>query len=112
MTKTEFIVALQEKARLDVAQEIASAILFSVNDSMLQYEPAKNVIFPVATDANLPETLVIFSESWDTLYGVLVGEVDLMDAFLKRSLWTNGYLPIVFRLFAVFQSSHTLRIPE
>lgn len=112
MTEFEFIAALKEKARLDVAHEIATAILFSVGDSVLRYEPQNNVIKPVATTAELPETLVIHSDSWQTLFGVLAGEIDLMEAFLNHTFWTNGYLPIVFRLLAVFQSSLTLRIPE
>ena len=112
MTETEFIRLLKQKTRLEVAQEFASPILFSVNSAVLQFIPAENIITPCDVAPDEPDLLTIHCVSWNRLYEVLVGEHDLMTAFLEREIWTNGYLPLLFRLFAVFQPALTTRIPE
>ncbi|MCY4096623.1 MAG: hypothetical protein OXG05_16050 [Gammaproteobacteria bacterium] len=112
MTETEFIRMLKEKTRLEVAQEFASPILFSVDSVVLQFTPVENDIARCDTEPDEPDLLTIHCVSWQRLFDVLVGEYDLMTAFLDRDIWTNGYLPLVFRLFALFQPALTTRIPE
>ena len=112
MTETEFIRLLKQKTRLEVAQEFASPILFSVNSTVLEFTPAENSITRCAATPDEPDLITIHCVSWDRLYSILVGDYDLMAAFLDREIWTNGYLPLVFRLFAVFQPALTTRIPE
>lgn len=112
MTESEFIRLLTQKTRLEVAQEFASPILFSVNSALLQFKPSENSIESCDTTPDEPDLLTIHCVSWSRLYEVLIGEYDLMTAFLDREIWTNGYLPLVFRLFAVFQPTLTTRIPE
>ena len=112
MTEIEFIRLLTQKTRLEVAQEFASPILFSVGSVVLQFTPAENSIVRSDKTHDEPDLLTIHCVSWERLYGVLVGNHDLMAAFIAREIWTNGYLPLVFRLLAVFQSALTTRIPE
>ena len=112
MTETEFIRLLTQKTRLEVAQEFASPILFSVDSDVLQFSPRENSVERCDFTPDKPDLLTIHCVSWSRLYAVLVGEYDLMTAFLDREIWTNGYLPLVFRLFALFQPALTTRIPE
>ena len=112
MTETEFIRLLKQKTRLEVAQEFASPILFSVDSAVLQFTPVENSLERCDTHPDEPDLLTIHCVSWQRLFDVLVGEYDLMTAFLDREIWTNGYLPLVFRLFAIFQPALTTRIPE
>lgn len=112
MTETEFIRLLKQKARLEVAQEFESPILFSVNSVVLQFSPRENTFTHYDATPDEPDLLTVHCASWQRLYEILVGEYDLMSAFLDREIWTNGYLPLVFRLFAVFQPALTTRIPE
>ena len=112
MTESEFIRLLIKKTRLEVAQEFASPILFRVNSVALQFTPIENVIAKCDAEPDEPDMLTIHCVSWSRLYEILIGEYDLMTAFLDREIWTNGYLPLVFRLFAVFQPALTTRIPE
>ena len=112
MTEAEFIRLLTQKTRLEVAQEFAAPILFSVNSVVLQFTLSENTITQCETVPDTPDLLTIHCVSWHRLYEILVGEYDLMTAFLDREIWTNGYLPLVFRLFAVFQPALTTRIPE
>ena len=112
MTEAEFIRKLKQKTRLEVAQEFASPILFSVDSVVLQFTPRENNVVQCDIPPDEPDLLTIHCVSWERLFSVLVGEYDLMTAFLDREIWTNGYLPLVFRLFAVFQPALTTRIPE
>ncbi len=112
MTDIEFMRLLTQKTRLNVAQEIASPILFSVDAVLLRFVPEENSIARCDAKADHIESPTIHCVSWAKLYGVLVGDYDLMDAFMAQEIWTNGYLPLVFRLFAVFQPTLTMRIPE
>ena len=112
MTETEFQRLLTQKTRLDVAQEFATPILFSVNSSVMCFNPAQNHLEPYTEPVDQPDLLTLHCVSWERLYGILIGDHDLMEAFLAREIWTNGYLPLVFRLLAVFQSALTTRIPE
>ena len=112
MTDTEFMQLLPQKTRIDVAREIASPILFSVDAQLVQFEPSENRCSPCDAHDDTDDTPTIHCVSWQRLYDVLVGNYDLMPAFIDREIWTNGYLPVVFRLFAVFQSELTTRIPE
>ncbi len=112
MTETEFIRMLKQKTRPEVAQEFAAPILFSVDAVVLQFTPVENSISRCSTTPDQPDLLTIHCASWQRLFDVLVGEYDLMTAFLDKEIWTNGYLPLVFRLFAIFQPELTTRIPE
>lgn len=112
MTDDEFIHALRQKTRREVARELASPILFSVKPLTLCFVPETNTITPYGDPGSNDEHLTIHCVSWERLYQVLVGEYDLMAAFLDKEIWTNGYLPQVFRLFAVFQPALTTQIPE
>ena len=112
MTEVEFQQKLSERTRLDVAKEIAGAILFKVGGSEVRFNPVDNSF--KSEDANKSDSSipVIYCVSWQRLHDVLTGEYDLMKAFIDHEIWTNGYLPVLFRLFAVFQSGLTIRIPE
>ena len=112
MTDAEFMRLLLQKTRHEVAREIAAPILFSVDSTVLRFEPAHNRLSPYVEDQDTDDQLTIHCISWQRLYEILIGEYDLMPAFLAREIWTNGYLPQVFRLFAVFQPALTTRIPE
>lgn len=112
MTSDEFIRSLRKKTRLEVAREIAAPILFSVNGTTLRFVAAENALTPCPDTTDSDDTLTIHCVSWERLYGVLVGDYALMHAFLDREIWTNGYLPLVFRLFAIFQPALSIQIPE
>ena len=112
MTDEEFQLSLSNQLRSDVAKEIAGAILFCVAGTKVRFDP-KECAFSQSVDNTADSSIpVIYCLSWQRLHDVLVGKYDLMQAFLDREIWTNGYLPVVFRLFAVFQTGLTIRIPE
>lgn len=112
MTKDDFQHELKAHTRLDVAKEIAGEILFSVNEETVRFNPLVNAFTTEAHPNESAEIPTVHGSSWQLLHDVLTGSYDLMQAFSDRDIWTNGYLPVLFRLFAVFQTGVGIRIPE
>lgn len=111
MNMNEFSRSLQSRTRPEVAQEIPTAILFSVDDQTLRFEPQTND-FAVSIGIGNGEIPVLHAASWQSLHDVLIGKFALLDAFKDRAFWTNGYLPLLFTLQALFQPDLSSRLPE
>ena len=50
--------------------------------------------------------------SWDAVWGLLLGDMDPVEAFMQGQFRSDGYLTLLFLILAIFRSPNRPQIPD
>ncbi len=108
MTKDECREELRENFFPAAAKEYDVFVGLAVRDQQLCCHVSGEGINFVTTSPD-----VVFSfKSWDAVRGLLIGDMDPIEAFMKGQFRSDGYLTLLFLVLAIFRSSNRPQIPD
>ena len=105
MTRAEFIAAVKETAIPARTRIHKESILFNVEGDVIRFTPVSMSFdegVESSQDCLVPE---FHCESWNLLLQVLHGNANLDEVVRDGKFSTNGYLPLVFTVLALFQQT-------
>lgn len=111
MTRAEFIAAVRETAIPERTRIHKESILFNVGGDVIRFTPASMSFDEDAESSHDCLEPEFFCENWNLLLHLLHGNASLDGAFRDGKFATNGYLPLVFTVLAMFQQTLAERPP-